>query len=40
VKNVTVNVVGEPSFAEADPGATVPLAQVTLTVTLGPPFGS
>jgi hypothetical protein len=39
VKPVTVNVAGLPSFAGADAGEAVPLAQLTLTVTGGPPFG-
>ncbi len=40
LKPLTVNVAGDPSFAEADGGETLPLAQLSITVTLGPPFGS
>jgi hypothetical protein len=39
LKPVMVNVAGEPSFAGAEAGEALPLEQVTLTVTLGPPFG-
>ncbi len=40
LKPVIVKDAGLPSLAGADAGATAPLVQFTLMVTLGPPFGS
>ena len=36
---LTVKRAGRPSLAGADAGSTVPLAQLRLTVTFGPPLG-